>query len=73
MKFGSVMHIGPPTGMDTSGSRNFELLKIQIAGRGTPSEWFRVKKGVLHGGVLSPYLFNILAETMMRISMWTTN
>ena len=36
------------------------LAKVKAAG--TLSEWFRVKKGC----VLSPYLFNILAEMVMR-------
>ena len=41
--------------------------KVKVAG--TLSEWFRVekvKKGFRHGCVLSPYLFIILAEMVMR-------
>jgi len=41
-----------------------QLAKVKVAG--TLSEWFRVKKGVRQDCVLSPYLFNILAEMVMR-------
>ena len=41
-----------------------QLAKVKVAG--TMSEWFRVKKGIRQGCVLSPYLLNILVEMVMR-------
>jgi len=41
-----------------------QLAKIKVAG--TLSEWFPGKNGVRKCCVLSPYLFNILAEMVMR-------
>ena len=41
-----------------------QLTEVKVAG--TLSEWFCVKKGARRNCVLSPYLFNILAEMAMR-------
>jgi len=41
-----------------------QLAKVKVAG--TLSEWFRVKKWVRQGCLLSPYLFSILADMVMR-------
>ena len=41
-----------------------QLTEVKVAV--TLSEWFRVKKGVRQGCVLSLYSFNILAHMVMR-------
>ena len=32
------------------------------------TDWFQIKKGVHQGCILSPYLFNLYAEYIMRIA-----
>jgi len=44
---------------------------VRIAGAIT--EWFQVYKGVRQGCVLSPYLFNIVAEMVMREALSNFN
>ena len=52
-----------------------QLAKVKVAG--ILSEWFRVKNGDRQCCVLSSYLFNILAEMVLKtldgISRWTAN
>ena len=31
-----------------------------------PSDWFQIGKGICQGCILSPYLFNLYAEYLMR-------
>jgi len=40
--------------------------QARVCVAGTFSEWFRIRKGVWHRCVLSPYLYNILAEMITR-------
>ena len=38
-------------------------------GHGT-TDWFQIGKGVRQGYILSPYLFNLYAEYIMRNAVW---
>ena len=38
-------------------------------GHGT-TDWFQIGKGVCQGSILSPYLFNLYAEYIMRTLGW---
>ena len=52
-------------GFPSTPCRNFEKL-IPTTDGSSSNSWFRVKKGVRQGCVISPCLFNILAEMVMR-------
>ena len=62
----TMMEMGYPAHLINLIQKLYEkqLAKVRVAG--THSEWFRIKKGVRQGCVLSPYLFNIVAEMAMR-------
>lgn len=44
----------------------YESQEAAVRVEGDTSEWFFVGKGARQGCILSPYLFNIYAENIMR-------
>ena len=44
----------------------YENQEAAVRVEGETSEWFNVGKGVRQGCILSPYLFNVYAENIMR-------
>jgi len=45
----------------------YEMQKSNVRAAGGKSDWFNVLKGVRQGCLLSPYLFNIMCEVLMRL------
>ena len=41
-------------------------LKATVRNRHGKTDWFQIGKGVYQGCILSPYLFNLFAEYIMR-------
>ena len=62
----TMMDMGYPLHLIDLLAKLFKKQFAEVKVAGTLSEWLRVKKGVRQGCVLSPYLFNILAEMVMR-------
>ena len=46
-------------------NQNADQKETAITGHGT-TDWFRIRKGVHHGFILSPCLSNLYAEYIMR-------
>jgi len=47
----------------------YEMQKSNVRAAGGKSDWFNVMKGVRQGCLLSPYLFNIMCEVLMRLAL----
>ena len=62
----TMMDMGYPLHLIDLLAKLFKKQFAEVKVAGTLSEWLRVKKGVRQDCVLSPYLFNILAEMVMR-------
>ncbi len=62
----TMLDMGYPAHLVQLLSNLYKKQKAAVKVAQTVSEWFQVKKGVRQGCVLSPYLFNIVAEMAMR-------
>ena len=62
----TMMDMGYPLHLINLLAKLYKKQFAEVKVAGTLSEWFRVKKGVRQGCALSTYLFNILAEMVMR-------
>lgn len=62
----TMMDMGYPMHLINLIRRLYEKQLAKVRAAGTQSQWFHVRKGVRQGCVLSPYLFNIVAEMVMR-------
>ena len=62
----TMLEMGYPPHLVNLLSKLYRKQRARVRVASTVSEWFKVRKGVRQGCVLSPYLFNILAEMVMR-------
>ena len=62
----TMLDMGYPAHLVSLLAHLYKSQKASIRVAGTISDWFKVQKGVRQGCVLSPYLFNIVAEMAMR-------
>jgi len=61
----TMMDTGYPLNLIDLLAKLYRKQLTKVKATGTLSEWFPIKKGVRQGCVISPYLFNILAEMVM--------
>jgi len=61
-----MLEMGYPAHLVNLLAKLYSKQKAKVRVAGTLSHGFRVKRGVRQGCVLSPHLFNILAEMVMR-------
>ena len=62
----AMLEMGFPVHLVDLVSKLYRGQKAAVRIAGVLSEWFSVSKGVRQGCVMSPYLFNIVAEMTMR-------
>lgn len=62
----TMLDMGYPPHIVQLLSNLYKKQKAAVKVAQTVSDWFQVRKGVRQGCVLSPYLFNIIAEMAMR-------
>ena len=62
----TMLDMGYPVHLVQILSNLYKKQRAAVTVAGVVSQWFKVKKGIRQGCVLSPYLFNIVAEMAMR-------
>jgi len=62
----AMLDMGFPSHLVQLLSSLYKNQKASVRIAGVLSEWFSIQKGVRQGCILSPYLFNIVSETVMR-------
>jgi hypothetical protein len=62
----TMLDMGYPSHLVSLLANLYKKQSAQVKVANSITEWFRVSKGVRQGCILSPYLFNIVAEMAMR-------
>jgi len=62
----AMLDMGYPAHLVDLLAKLYKSQKAAVRVAGEISEWFSIQKGVRQGCVLSPYLFNVISEAVMR-------